>query len=62
MARLLIVVAAACLWASAAVADNQGSANTRDPALNFEYVWKSLDRNYAQFGIKHVDWDALYKV
>ena len=62
MARLLIVVAATCLWASAAVADNQGSANPRDPVLNFEYAWKSLDRNYAQFGVKHVDWDALYKV
>ena len=61
-ARLWIVFAAACLWASAAVAGDQGDANPRDPVLNFEYVWKSLDRNYAQFGVKNVDWDALYRV
>lgn len=62
MTRLWLVFAAVCIWASAAVADTEGSANPRDPVLNFEYVWRSLDRNYAQFGIKHVDWDALYKV
>jgi len=32
------------------------------PEENFEYLWKTLDRNYAVFGPKHVDWDALYSV
>ena len=38
------------------------TVNPRDPLLNFEHVWKTLDRNYGQFLIKHVDWDALYRV
>lgn len=36
------------------------AVNPLDPVLNFEHVWKTLDRNYGQFLIKHVDWDALY--
>lgn len=34
----------------------------KDPVLNFEHVWKTLDRNYGQFQIKRVDWDALYRI
>ena len=33
-----------------------------DPVLNFEHVWRTIDRNYGQFGVKKVDWDALYRV
>ena len=32
------------------------------PEKNFEHLWKTLDRNYAIFGPKHVDWQALYRV
>jgi len=32
------------------------------PEKNFEHLWTTLDRNYAIFGPKHVDWRALYKV
>jgi carboxyl-terminal processing protease len=38
------------------------TVNPKDPVLNFEHVWKTLDRNYGQFLIKHADWDALYRV
>lgn len=37
-------------------------AAAKDPVLNFEHVWKTIDRNYGQFQVKHVDWDALYRV
>jgi len=43
------------------IASGQGTANPRDPVLNFEYAWNRLDRNYGQFDAKHVDWDALYR-
>lgn len=33
-----------------------------DPEAVFEKVWKTIDRNYGQFGVKHVDWDALYRI
>jgi tetratricopeptide (TPR) repeat protein len=36
--------------------------NPKDPVLNFEHAWKTLDRNYGQFMVKRVDWDALYRV
>jgi len=45
----------------AQVVSGQGTANPRDPVLNFEYAWNRLDRNYGQFDAKHVDWDALYR-
>jgi C-terminal processing protease CtpA/Prc/Flp pilus assembly protein TadD len=32
------------------------------PEKNFDYLWQTLDRNYAIFGPKHVDWNALYSV
>ena len=36
--------------------------NPRDPVANFEYAWSRLDRNFAQFGAKHIDWDAVHRV
>lgn len=33
-----------------------------DPELNFEYLWKTYDRNYALFEVKNIDWEALYNV
>ncbi len=32
------------------------------PEKNFEHLWQTYDRNYALFGAKHIDWDALYKL
>ena len=48
------------LWPAALQA--QQPANDRDPELNFEYVWKSIDRHYAQFDSKHIDWGLIYRV
>jgi len=45
---------------------SQGSAATArqlsEPEKNFEHLWKTFDRNYALFGPKNIDWDALYKI
>lgn len=38
------------------------TVNPKDPVLNFEHAWKTLDRNYGQFRVKNVDWDAIYRV
>jgi carboxyl-terminal processing protease len=62
MTRLCVLLFAIGLLASTAAAAPKAAANPRDPVLNFEFVWSSLDRNYAQFGAKNVDWDALYRV
>ena len=54
---LLLVVSFAAL-ASPSVTAQELS----EPEKNFEHLWKTYDRNYALFGVKHIDWDALYKV
>ncbi|MBN1397707.1 MAG: hypothetical protein JXA06_06730, partial [Bacteroidetes bacterium] len=42
---------------------NVGFAQDKnDPELNFEYLWKTYDRNYALFEVKNIDWDALYNI
>ncbi|MGD8397193.1 MAG: S41 family peptidase [Candidatus Eiseniibacteriota bacterium] len=47
----------------AAVASGPAGAGSgsHDPELNFEHAWNLLDRTYAQFEVKGVDWDALYR-
>ena len=34
----------------------------KDPAANFDALWRMLDRNYGSFIPKRVDWDLLYRV
>lgn len=31
-----------------------------EPEKNFDYLWKSFDRNYSNFECKDIDWKALY--
>ena len=62
MSRLSTLLVGIALLASLSAASGQESANPRDPVLNFEYAWKAMDRTYGQFGVKHADWDALYRV
>jgi carboxyl-terminal processing protease len=71
---LVMVVLALSLAATPAMMNGQAqmgravkksqlqTVNPKDPVLNFEFVWRTLDRNYGQFLVKHVDWDALYRV
>ena len=33
-----------------------------EPEKNFEQLWQTFDRNYALFGAKRIDWDALFRV
>ena len=33
-----------------------------DPEHNFEFLWKTLDVNYALFRAKHIDWQALHNI
>ena len=34
----------------------------KDPAANFDALWRMFDRNYGSFIPKRVDWDLLYRV
>src|SRR4030042_2943303 len=52
---LLLIIAAFPLFPAV-------SQELSGPEKNFEHLWKTLDRNYAIFGPRHVDWQALYKV
>lgn len=33
-----------------------------EPERNFEELWKTFDAKYSHFGIKNIDWQALYRV
>ena len=59
-----LFLSAAPAWLSGRAAKKTvaPTVNPKDPVLNFEHVWKTLDRNYGQFLVKHVDWDAIYRV
>src|SRR4030042_5925499 len=52
---LLLIIAAFPLFPAV-------SQELSGPEKNFEHLWKTLDRNYAIFGPRHVDWQALYKL
>ena len=69
--KSMLVLVVFSLFLSAAPAWLSGKAakkavtqtvNPKDPVLNFEHAWKTLDRNYGQFMVKRVDWDAIYRV
>ncbi len=32
------------------------------PRNNFDILWKDFDRYYAQFPLRHIDWDSVYTV
>jgi carboxyl-terminal processing protease len=59
-----LFLSAAPAWLSGKTAKKAvaSTVNPKDPVLNFEFVWKTLDRNYGQFLVKRVDWDAMYRV
>jgi carboxyl-terminal processing protease len=60
--RLSLLGPALLLVGGMAGASTPEQEDLRDPQRNFEYVWTALDRNYAQFGAKEIDWDALGRV
>jgi carboxyl-terminal processing protease len=62
MTRLSAVLIGIGMLVATSAASGQQGGNPHDPELNFEYVWRSMDRTYAQFGNKRVDWNALYRV
>src|SRR5437870_1634974 len=55
---LLLGVFLSCSFFSAVVVAQELS----EPEKNFERLWQTFDRNYAIFGPKRIDWNALYKV
>lgn len=62
MTRLLALLVALCLSVPSAIAGGPPAGNPRDPESNFEHVWRSIDRTYGQFSVKHVDWQMLYRM
>ncbi len=55
--RLLVPITLVLLPSSLALAGEPS-----EPEKNFEHLWRTYDRNYALFGAKKIDWDALYAV
>ena len=34
---------------------------SNDPVTNFDLLWKTLDKQYAFFTYKHIDWNNVYQ-
>lgn len=51
---LLLIVFACAFQASA--------QELSEPERNFEELWQTFDAKYSHFGIKNIDWQALYRV
>jgi tetratricopeptide (TPR) repeat protein len=63
--RRLVTFVSASSIALILFAGSSGAQEAReptDPEYNFDVLWQTFDRNYAIFGPKRVDWDALYRV
>ncbi len=50
------------IWCLLILLTAPAAAELSEPERNFEHLWQTFDRNYALFGAKKVDWDALYAV
>ena len=64
-ATLLSTIALTAFISSSMVAHLQAQEpvpDAGDPEYNFQTLWETYDRNYALFGPKRIDWDALYRV
>ena len=62
MTRLFALLIALGLSLPPLAQSSPQAADPHDPELNFEYVWKSMDRSYAQFGVEHADWGMLHRI
>ena len=38
------------------------SSLINEPIANFEHLWKTMERDYALFDVKNIDWKLLYKI
>lgn len=59
MKRLRVVGAALLVVGIGCVDRLVGSDPPLTPSAVFDLVWSDFDRNYAMFGVKRVDWDAV---
>ena len=50
------------IWLLLLLLAGSAAAELSEPERNFEQLWQTYDRNYALFGAKNVDWDALHAV
>ena len=53
-----VVLAVLCLLGNS----NACAQELSEPEANFEFLWQEFDKNYAIFGPKHIDWDAIYRI
>lgn len=55
--RLALMAALALFMAEATRAQE-----VSEPEKNFEALWKTFDERYSHFGVKNIDWQAVYRV
>jgi len=56
VSSFLLVILIACSVLSAAPDD------LSLPEQTFECLWKAFDSGYSLFGVKNIDWKAIYRI
>lgn len=60
MKKLLTIIAAAVLFSSCEKVLFKKKGDTTNAVENFDYLWQQLDKRYAYFDYKKIDWNAVY--
>lgn len=60
MRKLLIAAVALLFFSSCEKALFKKKGDSVDAVKNFDYLWEQLDKRYAYFDYKNVDWNAVY--
>ena len=60
MKKLLTIIAAAVLFSSCEKVLFKKKGDTVNAVENFDYLWQQLDKRYAYFDYKKIDWNAVY--
>ena len=59
MRSLKFLLALSCL---ALLAGTAAAQSLSESERNFEALWKTFDEKYSHFGVKNIDWQAVYRL
>jgi C-terminal processing protease CtpA/Prc len=59
MKKTLLFLIAALILSSCEKILFEPDLGSRDPLVNFDYLWNEVDKKFSYFELKNVDWDAV---
>jgi hypothetical protein len=59
MKRIYVGIIIALVFSSCEYILFEADLGSRDPLVNFDYLWNEVDKKYSYFELKNIDWDAM---